>query len=274
LEVAEALAALCPPGFGAEIAVTGSVSKGFADAESDIELNFWVDTPPDLAALDSWLRSIGVERIWPDPADALGVLWLGFRWRDVWFEAGWQTFAVADRFLDEIYALKRLDLNEMLLADVLASAIPLRPGDYVSGWKERLGTYPDGLAEAVVEHVLSHWHFPQWVNARWAAARRGHSVWLMDHLRADVIDCLRLLFALDRRWEPDWKWLPEVTSGLAVQPPDLVARINAVFEAPALTDRVEGAHRLVLDTLDLLPPSESARQARETIASSLATRGR
>src|SRR3970040_1946526 len=90
-EVARDLAERGPPGLGAEIAVTGSVSKGFADADSDLELNFWTKevVPVDEAA--AWLASIGVERAWPDPSNEPEMFWLQFRREGIWGDAGWET---------------------------------------------------------------------------------------------------------------------------------------------------------------------------------------
>jgi predicted nucleotidyltransferase len=34
----------CPPELGSEIALAGSVARGWADEHSDIELNFWLET--------------------------------------------------------------------------------------------------------------------------------------------------------------------------------------------------------------------------------------
>ncbi|WP_345462373.1 hypothetical protein [Deinococcus carri] len=73
--------------------MTGSVSRGVADAFSDLELNFWVEEVPLLGELQAWLCSRGVD-VEPlvDPLED-GSVWLR-GWRDgIPIEAGWHPWA-------------------------------------------------------------------------------------------------------------------------------------------------------------------------------------
>jgi hypothetical protein len=86
--IAQALAALCPPVLGQEVAVTGSVSKGLADDTSDIEQVFYVQNLPDIQRRDTWLHQIGAKEILHDEAPIEGgSIWSTFHFRDVWVEA-------------------------------------------------------------------------------------------------------------------------------------------------------------------------------------------
>ncbi|HEY4668296.1 MAG TPA: DUF4037 domain-containing protein [Tepidiformaceae bacterium] len=271
-EVARDLAERCPARLGAEIAVTGSVSKGFADAGSDLELNFWTEdvVPADEAV--AWLASIGVERTWPDPSNEPEMFWLQFRREGIWVEAGWETVGHAERTLDEIVNGRRLGHNEMMLADVIVHAVPLRSAGKLGEWQALLATYPPELGRALIERELGIWAYPQWVESRWVAARREQWLTLTAALRSYMMSCLRVVFALNGRWEPDWKWLAEVTRDLTIQPPDFVPRINRAMSAPAAEECIETAFRLVLDVIDLVPPSELAAEARAVVERSLAER--
>lgn len=264
------LAGLCPPELGGEIAVTGSVSKGFADANSDIEMNFWTEATPPLDAVTGWLESIGVRRVWPDPGEGGGVLWVGFEWRETWFEAGWQTFADAEKIVGEILAAQRTGTGEMMLADVLVHAKPLRTAGWLAARQADLVVYPDAVAEAVIDREVRFWLFPQWVDGVWHSAERGQLLRMDLKLQWDVWRCLALLFALNHRWEPDLKWIPEITRDLSQQPKDLPGRINAIFGTGTPKERIEESFRLSLDTLALLPPSPLVTDAAAVLERSLA----
>src|SRR5437868_14285123 len=57
--LASQMAESCPQSWRLEIALTGSASRGVADAESDIELNFWGDVLPTTQERKAWLPGIG-----------------------------------------------------------------------------------------------------------------------------------------------------------------------------------------------------------------------
>ena len=81
---------------------------------------------------------------------------------------------------------------------------------------------------------------------------------------------LRLLFALNPRWEPDWKWLRQVTEGLERAPERLADRVEQAFTLPDPWARVRVNHELILDTLALLPPSPGVERAQQAIRATLA----
>jgi hypothetical protein len=115
--VAHALAALCPPVLGQEISVTGSVSKGLADEASDIEQVFYVQKLPDIQERDAWLHQIGASEILHDEAPIEdGSIWSTFRFREVWVEAGWQTFSQQEALLRLILIGQILDHHRLILA--------------------------------------------------------------------------------------------------------------------------------------------------------------
>jgi len=92
---------------------------------------------------------------------------------------------------------------------------------------------------------------------------------LNERLTWDVYNVLNLLFALNRRWRPDWKWLRHKCAALPVKPNRLAERIEEIFTAPALERRVVICQRLILETLALLPPSPSVALAQQRIGEHL-----
>jgi hypothetical protein len=89
LQIARELTDRCPPVLGQEVAVTGSVALGLADAASDAELNLWVEALPYAAQRDAWLAAIGATDVkaqdmpWGD-----GTFAATFRYRGMTIEDG------------------------------------------------------------------------------------------------------------------------------------------------------------------------------------------
>jgi hypothetical protein len=105
---------------------------------------------------------------------------------------------------------------------------------------------------------------------RWTYCRRRQPLVLTQRLIWDTHNLLRLVFAINRRREPDWKWLREVTRDLSLAPMQMAERSERVFTAPTLEERVRTDFDLIRDALALAPTSAGIEQARATIRECLA----
>lgn len=74
----------------------------------------------------------------------------------------------------------------------------------------------------------------------------GELIWAVER-------ALRILFAANRQWEPDYKWLKYEARRLEVKPERLVERVNDVFMLPDLRERVVTCFQLLVDVLKLVP---------------------
>jgi hypothetical protein len=264
------LAAACPTALGEEIALTGSVARGEADEDSDVEIVFWAAAMPPADARAAWLAAIGAEQVMLDDGPMPGgSLWATFRWRGVWIEGGWQAFSDVDAELRAILTAEAIGHFRVLLASILLEALPLRTTGHLAAWQARLDRYPDLLAERIIAANTQVWQLPHAVQGRWALCRRGELFSLAERLTWDVYNVLRVLFALNRTWEPDWKWLGLATEGLAIKPERLAERIHFVFSCVDPYGRVTACQELIRDTLALVPESPGIRRARATIDDSL-----
>jgi hypothetical protein len=95
--------------------------------------------------------------------------------------------------------------------------------------------------------------FPHRVAARRTLIQRGEQLPLAERLVRDIHDVLRILFAINREWEPGWKWIQASTQRLRIQPDRLVERINEVFAVPQPEQSVAICTQLIYDTLLLVP---------------------
>jgi hypothetical protein len=113
------------------------------------------------------------------------------------------------------------------------------------------------------------WKYPHRVEMLWTLAERGQTFSLNQWLMADMDDALRIIFAINRKWEPDWKNLRHVAPELAHRPDRMVERVNMIFEHPVLRKRTQSALEFLLDVLKLVPSHYDVSRQLENIATSL-----
>jgi predicted nucleotidyltransferase len=236
-----------------EVLLTGSVSRGTADEDSDIELLLVGDELPTVAEIAAGLDVMDVEEM-PD----------GRGWRIVAGAGGesleliaWSRARTEER-LDGILAAEIVDHIRIRTAEAIANGVPLRTMGRVAEWQQRLAAYPEALVEAIVLDAVVGFTetTPRTVRAQ---LRLGGRLELAKLVIDDLEDVLRVVFALNRVWEPDWKRLPQRVAPLALKPDRLAERVDS-----ALRDwDIVAARRLVRDTLALAPDLPRVVQARE-----------
>ena len=271
-ELAQGLAEQCPPELGVEIALTGSVARGVADDASDIEMNFWTVETPSGSEREAWLREMGADPLVVDATPgADGTAWVICFVRGIQIEAGWQSIERQRDLVRQLAAGDVLDHGRLMVADTLRTGVPLRTEGLLSEWQAALTEYPPALGKRLIEQSIERWSWPPF---HWALAERGEWLALTGRLASDVGAVLRILAALNRTWEPDWKWLRERTRDLEVAPERLAERIDAIFSSSDPQRAVEQCLELILDTLRLLPERSDARDAITIVEEHLAGRGR
>ena len=258
-ERAQELVAKCPPELGREIAVTGSVARGVADDASDIELNFWTDEIPSGNTRELWLREMGADELVVDAIPgADGTAWVICFLGGIQIEAGWQSIEQQRDLVRQLAEGSVLDHRRLIVADALRSGISLRSIGLLAGWQAQLSEFPVGLGDRLIEQSVERWSWPPF---HWTLAQRGEWLAVSSRLVGDVGAVLRILCALNRQWEPDWKWLRERTGTFDVAPERLAERIDDIFSSQSAERAVELCLELVLDTLRLIPERPDAAHA-------------
>ena len=102
----------------------------------------------------------------------------------------------------------------------------------------------------------------------------GGPLALTERLVRNVHGILRILFALNRRWEPEWKWLKDIIPSLPLKPEILLERLAAIFSTDPPVSRIAGCFQLMQETLELIPAAIDADQARFAVRQSLSQQGR
>ncbi len=239
--IAQRCASACPPALADAIAVCGSTARGWSDTESDIEMNFWVETVPALADRLAWLESIGVRDQAMDP-DAH---WDGSQWITGTIQADSDAIAV-ERLLSGGLTERAFTF----LGDLLIHAVPLRPSDRLSGIVARLRDYPDAVQDAQITAGLRPF-MPGHGGMLRRLAARGETLTLNMRLNDDLEAALSLIYAAHRRWMPTRKWT--LTVARAFAPGDWLLRCDAALCVVDPLARIDAVLSLVGEALALLP---------------------
>lgn len=269
LKLAHDLAQQCPRELGEEISVAGSVGGGYADANSDIDMELWVETLPAVEKAVVWLEGAGAVDLIPNMDSDNNEVNIICRYQGVWLEAGWREINHKEKLIQAVMTGQDTTRSTLLRIRNIAHAIPVRTSGILTQWQQALSSYPEVVQQQVILSASEFWSFPHRVEMLWILARRQEVLGLTTWLLADVSDSLRILFAVNRQWETDWKHLQAISNSLAIKPDNLTGRVSEIFSAEHLEQRVAVAMKLILDILRLVPSSVDVSKAIRNIQRSL-----
>jgi hypothetical protein len=266
LSVAERLVEACPAELGSEIAVTGSVGAGLADELSDLELLLLVNAPPEPSRVTAWLESVGATDVLAGQ-DSSGT-WAWCLVDGVEVEPYWGSLEETRREVDAVAAGESVEHGALAFAHVVTHSVVLRSHGAFRDFEARLAGYPEELPRRLVETAAAVWELP---SARLGAAARGDRLPVQWFLQQDAGRVLRVVFALNRRWElPRWKWLAAFAAELDPAPDRLAQRVVEPLVARDAVGAVRAMVELVRDTLELVPSDFGVAAARRATERRLA----
>jgi hypothetical protein len=244
------------PASAEEVVVTGSVSRGVADEVSDIEM---LVVTRDELALDECFALAAASGVtdlatWgPQGTPTKRVS--GYR-AGVPIELIWWSRAHAAASVDAIFAGEASGS-----ADALANGVALRTAGLLATWQERLAHYPEELAAARIEDAALTW-------GGFAAAglltliRPGERAALAERMVDDATRVVRIVFAMNRVWQPTLKRLAARTAPLAVKPERVAGRIEEALTEPDPRRALLAMTELQLETANLAPDGPNIVRAR------------
>ncbi|MFN2590481.1 MAG: hypothetical protein ABR518_06900 [Actinomycetota bacterium] len=243
-----------------EVVLTGSVSRGVADEVSDIEMLVVPEEPVDLEAAFAMARGAGLEGL------------------DTWGEQGTPAKRVSGYrdgqpveliFWPRDYARSSVDAvlagEPSSTADALAHGVPLRTSGLLAAWQEGLRQYPEELAAARMEEAALRWggFTPAGVLT---LIRPGDRLALVEWLMDAALRVLRIVYALNRVWEPTTKRLAARVAELPVKPDRLAERIAEALTEPDPRKALLIMTELQADTVMLAPSGPNIDRARVWLA--------
>jgi len=261
--LAQRVADALPPE-AVEVVLTGSVSRGVADDVSDVEMLVVTAAPLELEEAFELARAAGL-----DGLDTWGTQGLPAKrvsgYRDGQpFELIMWPRAFAETELGALLAGK---LSSS--ADALAHGVSLRTSGLLAAWQVRLRDYPDELAAARIEEAALPWggFTPAGLLT---VIRPGERLSLLEWMFDGALRVLRIVYALNRVWEPTTKRLATRVEPLAVQPERLAERITEALTEPDPRRALAVMTELQLDTVRLAPDGPNVDRARTWLAEGLA----
>jgi hypothetical protein len=257
--VAQAIADALPE-TALEAAVTGSVSRGVADDVSDIELLIVTRDELELEDCFSLASACGLAELgtWGQQGVATKRV-SGYR-DGVPIELLWWSRAYAETAIDALFAG-----DPSTTADAVANAIALRTSGLLASWQERLRRYPDELARARIEDAALTW-------GGFAPAglltliRPGERVALVERMVDDASRVVRIVFAMNRVWQPTLKRLADRVATLERKPERLAERIEEALTQPDPRRAVLVMTELQADTVALAPDGPNVVRARKWLS--------
>jgi hypothetical protein len=248
--------AVALPSVVEEVVLTGSVSRGVADEFSDIEMLLVTTTRVELDECFDYAQRLGFANV-----DTWGVqgtevsrvfgYYEGVPMETIWWPHDFAEASVAGFVAGE----------QSTAAEALVSGIALRTVGLLETWQERLRVYPDALATARIEEAAVTWggfHPKGFLTL----ARPAERLALVECLYNDAMRVLRIVYALNRVWQPTSKRLVDRVEALAVKPERLAERIEEALTEPDPLRAMLVMSELQADTADLAPSGPNIDRAR------------
>jgi predicted nucleotidyltransferase len=257
--LAERIADALPP-VVEEVVLTGSVSRGVADEVSDIEMLVVTAGPLDLAACFEHARAVGLVELDTWGAQGTPVSRVFGYLDGVPIELIWWPHDYAEESVNRIVAGE-----ESSSTDALANGVALRTVGLLASWQARLRDYPEELAARRIEEAALTWG--GFAPAGFLTlARPGDRLALVERLLDDASRVVKIVYAVNRVWQPTHKRLAARTASLAVKPVRLAERIEHALTEPDPRRAILVMTELQAETVALAPPGPNVERARHWLA--------
>ena len=247
-----------------EVVLTGSVSRGVADEVSDVEMLVVTSVPLSLDEAYELARGSGLEGL-----DTWGTQGLPAKRVSGYLEGQPFELIMWPRAFAEEEFEAVLGGKLSSTADALANGVSLRTSGLLAEWQARLRDYPDELAATRIEEAALPWggFTPAGLLT---IIRPGERLSLLEWMFDGVLQVLRIVYAINRVWEPTTKRLAARVEPLAVKPDRLAERITEALTEPDPRRALATLTGLQLDTVRLAPSGPNVDRAREWLADGLA----
>jgi hypothetical protein len=243
-----------------EVVLTGSVSRGCADDVSDIEMLVVTSEALDLDACFAHARDAGLTGLgsWGEQGTRTSRV-SGYR-DGVPIELIWWPRDLAEQSVDDL-----LSGDAWSSADALANGVSLRTTGMLDDWQRRLSDYPDAVAAQRIEDAALTW-------GGFAAAglltlaRPGERLALIERLVDDASRVIKMVYAINRVWQPSTKRVALRAEQLDVKPARLAERIADALTEPDPRRAMLAMTELQAETAALAPSGPNVDRARRWLA--------
>ena len=260
--IAQDVADALPPAV-VEVVLTGSVSRGVADDVSDIEMLVVTRDEPELEECFSLAASAGLSDLGTWGQQGVPTKRVSGNRDGAALELVWWSHAHAESAVDAIF-----EGDASTTADALAHGVALRTSGLLEQWQKRLRDYPEELARARIEDAALTW-------GGFSAAglltivRPGERLAQLERMVDDATRVLRIVFALNRVWQPTTKRLADRVAELPRKPERLAERIGEALTEPDPRRALLVMTELQAETVALAPDGPNINRARTWLGDAL-----
>ena len=229
--------------------ISGSVSRGYADRWSDVEIGIlWREIPSEAirallsgkSHLQNWRAFEGTSSIGAvEEEAAISGVKIDLLHLDI---------ATVERVLSDVIDRGDASLDKQVLISALQDGVPVHGEVLLTRWRARAYPYPKHLrVQMVRDHLVFGPH--AWLEM---LAERGDLLALHDLLCRIERAILGILQGVNGVYAPSVspKWTRHLIERLPIAPPDLARRFDLLLGADA-HDAVRDAGRLIDETLTL-----------------------
>ena len=232
------------------ILVTGSVAKGLADDNSDIDIIMYYEELPSEAEFEAYRQAA---------LDSEGGFYGGnakegfalYHYIDgIRHDFAHGRLTETDTLLTEFLAEPDLENeNKQIIINGILSGIPLKGDELIQEWKERLASYPPQLGTMLIE---KHLRFrPIWVLQK-MGVDRNEIIFLQEELLTAVQNIFGVLCGLNQLYHPGKiKGLDHTIAQMHITPPNIAQRLPALFEVDGQTAVIQ-LKQLIEETISLV----------------------
>jgi len=259
-DVAQRVVDALPLEVAEEVVLTGSVSRGVADDVSDIEMLIVTPEPLELAGCFEHARAAGLVELDTWGEQSTPTRRVSGYFEDVPVELIWWSRDHAESAIDACFSS---DVSSA--ADAIVHGVSLRTSGSLSRWQARLSDYPEELAKARIENAALTWggFTPAGLLT---LARPGERLARTERMIDDASRVLRIVYALNRVWQPTHKRLAARVAPLAVKPARLAERLEEALSESDPRRALLVMTEVQSDTVALAPDGPNVNRARWWLA--------
>ncbi|MFQ3545308.1 DUF4037 domain-containing protein [Halobacillus rhizosphaerae] len=209
------------------VLLAGSVSRGWEDGHSDIELHvIWNQSPSSEDRMEVIRRVNGVLKSFYPYEDEE---WSETYWYNgVKMEISNFLCQTIDKTIDRVTKEYSTNLEDQCLVAAVHDGIPLHGNEKISQFKHKTAVYPDGLKRAMLTENMelgSRW------DSRVALQSRGDYLMLYDLMAAVEKKVMAQLFAHNKLYvhHPAFKWQRKSLEQMSRVPEGIGRRLEQVF---------------------------------------------
>lgn len=242
------------------IIVIGSVSRGKADRFSDLDVTFLLEEYPAIQRCQQWIETYSVTELRPIRTLSDNQIWMEYQYQEYKLNFKWQSWDSLDSIMQLVRDFSSGEIampqgEFMLMHWIIYHAIALRDHPRLQKLKAEVKIYPENLRRKIIENILSIWEWMSNVPVLFAAydlAVRGEIIDLKRRQLMGLNSILRVLFAYNRLWQPDEKWLMSEIETMPLKPDRFKERIHFVLTNEDVLESLRENFRLMIDTMALL----------------------